>query len=124
MNQKNIFSVIAALLVLQGIGFFLMKGTIVTSSFPALDEAGHSAAVKLIAVIAALSIMIGLIAYAARSATNVVWAFAIGSAILGAVTIKHRFTDGVNVPVGVMVVQLFIIMACFYLWGQKEAVIK
>ncbi|MEP6647081.1 MAG: hypothetical protein ABJC12_08320 [Saprospiraceae bacterium] len=96
MNQKNIFSVMALVLILQGVGFMIMKDSIVTSSLPALDEAGHRAAVKLTAVIAALSIMIGLIAYAARSATNVVLAFAIGSAILGAVTITYQISSSVK----------------------------
>ncbi|MEO6131862.1 MAG: hypothetical protein ABIQ02_08430, partial [Saprospiraceae bacterium] len=86
-------------------------------------EVGHKAAATLLEVMAALSIMVGLIAYAARSASNVVWAFAIGALILGAVTVKHRFMDGVNVPVGAMVIQLFIILSCMYLWlGKKETV--
>ena len=48
MNQKTIFTVISAVLILQGIGFFLMNDQIAASAFPALDATGQQAIANMI----------------------------------------------------------------------------
>ena len=62
MNQKNIFTAIAVVLLLQGIAFFVMGDQIIASSFPNLDETGKYAGVTLMQVISAISIIVALIA--------------------------------------------------------------
>ena len=122
MNQKNIFSVISVILILQGLAFFFMKNDIAADTFPALDDNAHQALAKLVAVISGLSILVGLITYAVRTAPNVVWAYTLGFAVLAAITYKHKFIDGINVPIVAIVIQVIVLLACVYLWrGEKTA---
>ncbi len=120
MNQKNIFTAIAAILVLQGIGFFLMGDQMITNTFPDVTEPGHTALLRLLQVPSALSILLGLVTYANRGTANVVWAFTLGTAILLSVTLKHMLIDHVNVPIPAVTIQVLILLACGYLWSQEK----
>ena len=120
MNQKNIFSIISVVLILQGIVFFLLGDQMTSSTFPDLDEAGHLAVRRVIEVPSALSILIGLITFANRTHPGVLWAYTIGSAILLCVTLKHMFMDHVNVPIPAVVIQALIVLSCAYLWSQNK----
>jgi O-antigen/teichoic acid export membrane protein len=122
MNQKNIFTAIAAVLVLQGVAFFLIGDQMITGTYPDVAEPGHTALLQLLQVPSALSILLGLIAYANRTAPNVTWAFTIGTGILLGVTMKHMFIDHVNVPMAAAIIQAFIFLACGYLWSQEKKV--
>ena len=124
MNQNNIFSVIAAVLILQGLAFMFMGNQIMTSAFPAVDGAGHLALTQFMQVVAALSILVGLVTYAIRTAPNVVWAYTLGTLVLVSITFKHKFVDGINVPIPAMVIQVFILLACVYLWTQSKKVLS
>jgi hypothetical protein len=121
MNQKNLFSIIGIVLILQGIAFFFMKDQMVTDTFPGVDATGHDALNKLIEVMSALSIIIGLTAWTGRNSPAIIPGFAIGSLVLVCVTAKHMFIDHVNVPVFAYVIQFLILLACMYLWTQKKA---
>ncbi len=120
MNQKNIYSVIAALLIIQGLAFFIMSAQMMASAFPAVDETGRLALGKLLEVMAAFSILLGLVTYATRTTPNLNWAYTLGTLILVAVTLKHQFMDGVNVPVPAMIIQIFMLVAFGYLWSQDQ----
>ena len=120
MNQKNLFSVIAALLLIQGVAFFIMNAQLMASAFPAIDATGQQALGKLLEVMAALSVLLGLVTYATRTTPNVSWAFTIGSLVLLAVTLKHKFMDGINVPVPAMIIQVLMVLAFAYVWSQES----
>ena len=122
MNQKNIFSVISVVLILQGIGFLVMGNKVVSSAFPNVDEAGHHALVLIMEVVSALSILLGLITYTVRNTPDVLWAYTIGTLILVVFTFKHLFADHVNVPIVAVIIQVLIVLTCAYLWlGGKKA---
>lgn len=120
MNQKNLFSVISAVLVLQGLAFYLMGDQLMASSFPGSDEASLLNLKLLFEVVAALSIALGLVTYAARTTPSVVWAFTIGTLLLLLVTLKHYLVDGINVPIFAIVIQVLMLLAFAYLWSQQK----
>ncbi|HEX5112917.1 MAG TPA: hypothetical protein VFV79_08725 [Saprospiraceae bacterium] len=121
MNQKNIFSVISIVLILQGIAFFAMGDKMITDTFPTVDANGHLALMKLLEVMAALSILTGIITWANRTSANVAWAYTLGSLVLLGVTMKHMLMDHINVPTFAWVIQALITLSCAYLWlGKKE----
>ncbi len=122
MNQKNIFTAIAAILVLQGIAFFLLGDQMITGTYPDVAEPGHTALLQLLQVPSALSILIGLITYANRATPNITWAYTIGTGVLLGVTLKHMFMDHVNVPMAAAIIQVLIFLACGYLWSQEKKV--
>ena len=122
MNQKNIFSAISVVLILQGIFFYAMGNKVVSDAFPNVDETGHNALVILMQVVSALSILCGIIAWANRTSTNVVWAYTLGSLVLLLDTLKHEFMDHVNVPVFAIIIQVLITLSCAYLWSQEKKV--
>ncbi|MBP7239725.1 MAG: hypothetical protein KBA14_05835 [Saprospiraceae bacterium] len=122
MNQKNIFTAIAAILVLQGIAFFLLGDQMITGTYPDVAEPGHTALLQLLQVPSALSILIGLITYANRTTPNITWAYTIGTGVLLGVTLKHMFMDHVNVPMAAAIIQVLIFLACGYLWSQEKKV--
>lgn len=128
MNQRNIFTVISAVLILQGIGFFIMKNQIAASAFPALDASGQQAVAYMMEVMSGLSILIGLITYAARSATGVTGMYTLGALVLLLITSKHMFVDNINVPIPAFLIQVLIFLACAYVWmlqrkGQSAAAV-
>lgn len=122
MNQKNIFTAIAAILVLQGIAFFLMGDQMITGTYPDVAEPGHTALMQLLQVPSALSILVGLIAYANRATPNVTWAYTLGFGVLLCVTLKHMLMDHVNVPLPAVIIQALIFLVCGYLWSQEKKV--
>src|SRR5687767_5990660 len=120
MNQKNLFTIISAVLVLQGLAFFIMGDQMMVTSFPNNDEAAHHSLGLLFELVAALFILIGIVTYAASTTPSVVWAFTIGSFILLAVTLKHHFVDGINVPIPAIIIQVLMLLAFAYLWSQQK----
>ena len=120
MNQKNIFSAISVVLILQGIAFFVMKSQLASSAFPAVDATGQVALSQLIEVMGALSIFVGLVSWANRTNAGVVGAFTLGALVLLAVTMKHYFVDKINVPIPAMAIQVLIVFACAYLMFSKK----
>ena len=120
MNQKNTFTVIGVILVLQGILFYAMGDTLSAQTFPDLDAAGRSASINLLQVISMLSIVVGLISFAARNSPQVLWAFAVGFVLFALNTLKHRFIEHINVPVFAMVIQIVFALACVYLWVNTK----
>jgi len=122
MNQKTIFTVISAVLILQGVGFFLMKNQIAASAFPALDASGQQAVAYMMEVLCGLSILIGLITYGARSASGIAGTYTLGALVLVLVTSKHMFVDNINVPIPAYLIQVLILLACAYLWMQERKV--
>ena len=122
MNQKNIFSAISVVLILQGVFFYAMGKKVVSDAFPNVDETGHNALVILMQVVSALSILCGIIAWANRTSINVVWAYTLGSLVLLLVTLKHEFMDHINVPVFAIIIQVLITLSCAYLWSQEKKV--
>ncbi len=120
MIQKNIFTAIAAVLILQGVAFYFMGGTIAGESFPTLDDTGKGAVAVMMEVVGLLSIFLGLITYAVRSHNDVLGFYLLGAVLLTINTLKHKFIDDLNVPVPAMVIQVFIVLACIYLWTQNR----
>ena len=120
MKQKNVFTVIGAVLVLQGILFLVMRRKMSLDTFPDLAEAGRIATVKLLEVVAMLSILLGLISYAARNTSQVLWAYTTGSALLSILTLKHMIMDHINVPIFAPIIQIAITLVCGYLWIQNK----
>jgi uncharacterized membrane protein YiaA len=118
MNQKNVFTVIGAILVLQGIFFYAMGDKMTLNIFPDLDDVGKHAATNLLQVISMLSILVGLISFAIRNSPQVLWAYTIGFGLFGLNSLKHMFVDHINVPVVAIVIQLGIALVCAYLWMQ------
>ena len=121
MTQKNVFPVIGAILVLQGIAFYFMATNVVSSAFPNLDEAGKHAPTILMQVMAVMSIALGLIAFAARNSADVLWAFCLGFVLFSLVSLKHLLIDDINVPIPALAIQIGIVLVCGYLWmrGSK-----
>src|ERR1700684_4008412 len=120
MNQKNIFTVIAVVLLIQGIAFYWMGDKMTADTFPNLDEAGKNASVKLLQVISMLSIAVGLITFAARNSPEVVGAYALGFGLFSLNSLKHYFIDHINVPMAALIIQIAIALVCAYLWIQKS----
>ena len=106
--------------MLQGIAFFFMGDKIALDSFPTLDETGKHATTTLLTVMGTLSILLGLITYAARETPDVLWAYCIGTVLLTANTLKHLLIDHINVPTFAWVLQVLITVACIYLWMQSR----
>ncbi|HMG13935.1 MAG TPA: hypothetical protein VK590_00740, partial [Saprospiraceae bacterium] len=78
MNQKNIFSGISFVLVVQGLLFFFMGGKLAADAFPALAPECQQAVHSVIEVLGMLSILVGLVAYSNRNSPQVLWAFTVG----------------------------------------------
>jgi hypothetical protein len=124
MSQKNIFTVIGIILVLQSIAFYLMGDKMSANVFPNLDEAGKNASTNLLQVISMMSLALGLISFAARNSPQVLWAFTLGFGLFGLNSLKHLFVDHINVPIPALVIQLGIALVCGYLWMQNRKLQK
>jgi len=120
MNQKNVFTVMAALLAIQAIAFYVMGSQIAADAFGDIGAPGNSAAKHLLEVMAALTFNFGLVAYATRSNPGILGPFTLGFAILALVTLKHKLADDINVPIWAIIFQLVSILACGYLWMQNN----
>ena len=120
MNQKNIFTAIAAILLLQGIIFYTMGGKVVADVYPTLDPTGASATTTVMKVVAMMGIALGLISYAARNSAEVLWAYTLGFGLFGLNTLKDLFIDKINVPIPAVLIQLGVALVCGYLWYQNN----
>ena len=120
MNQKNIFTIIGAVLMLQGIAFYFMAADVVSSAFGNLDETGKYAPSILMQVMGVLSFSLGLIAYASRNTSEVLWAFFFGFTLFCLVSLKHLFIDHISVPIPAIVIQICIVIACGYLLMRQR----
>ncbi len=123
MNQKNIFTIIAVVLLLQGIFFYVMGDKVIADSFPNLDDKGIYAGTVLMQVISVISLIVGMITYAVRNTANAVWAYLIGFILFSGLSLKHLLVDHINVPIPAIVIQLGIVLACAYLWMQNRKAI-
>ena len=122
MNQKNIFTIIGAILILQGIAFLLMEDKMMTQAFPEITDPGHLALKQLFQLPAALFILVGLITYANRTTPNVAWAFAIGFGVVLCITLKHLLMDNIHVPIPAVVLQVLMVLAFAYTWSLPKKV--
>ena len=122
MNQRNIFSIIGAVLVLQGIFFYFMADYVVSDAFTGLDETGKYAPVILMQVMAVMSVALGVIAYASRNTPEVLGAFFLGFTLFLLISLKHLFIDHINVPIPAVAIQAGIVIACGYLRMQSGKV--
>src|SRR4030095_1996032 len=120
MNQKNIFTVIGVVLILQGVAFLTMCTKVAANAFPTLDEAGNNAVAVVISVIGMLFILVGLISIAAKNTPTVLWAYTLGFGWLCLLTLKHYFIDHINVPLPAMIIQILTFLACGYLWMKSR----
>jgi len=120
MNQKNIFTVIGVVLILQGVAFVTMCTKVAANSFPNLDDAGISAVAVVITVIGMLSLLVGLNSFAAKNTPAVLWAYTLGFGLLCLLTLKHYFIDHINVPIPAMIIQVLTFLACGYLWMKSR----
>ena len=114
------FTVFGAILVLQGIIFYAMGDKMAVTTFPNLEEGGKFAAVNLLQVISMISILVGLISFAARNTPQVLWAYTIGFGLFGLNSLKHMFIDHINVPIAAIIIQLGIALISGYLWMQSK----
>ena len=122
MNQKNIFTGIAAVLVLQSIAFYTMAGKFVADSFPDLVEQTSRAPTTLMKVCAMFCLALGLITYSVRNYAQVLWAYTIGIGLLSLNTLKDLFIDKLNVPMPAVVIQVGMTLLCAYLWSQQKQI--
>ena len=122
MNQKNIFTIIGVLLILQGIAFLLMEDKMMTQAWPDITDNGHLALSQLFQLPASLFIMVGLITYACRTSPNVAWAFAVGFGVVLCITLKHLLMDNIHVPIPAVVLQILMILAFCYVWSLAKKV--
>jgi hypothetical protein len=120
MNQKNIFTVIGVILVLQAVAFYFMGDKLTSNTFPDLDTAGRNATINLLQVISMMSILVGLISFATRNSAQVLWAFTIGFGLFGLNSLKHLIVNHINVPIVALVIQIGIALVCGYLWLQNS----
>jgi len=120
MNQKNIFPVIGAILVLQGIFFYFMGEKMALQTFPDLNDSGVYAVKNILQVLSMVSITVGLISFAARNTPQVLWAYTIGFSLFAINSLKHLLVDEINVPIPALVIQLAIALVSAYLWSQNK----
>jgi len=120
MNQKNIFTGIAVVLVLQGIVFYFMGEKMVADSFPGLEPNCVFPAYTMMKVLASLSFAVGLITYATRNSPEVLWAYTIGIGVMSLNTLNDVFDDRLNVPMAAVVIQVGIVLLSGYLWYQQS----
>ncbi|HNR06327.1 MAG TPA: hypothetical protein PKM27_03370 [Saprospiraceae bacterium] len=122
MNQKNVFTALAILLMVQALAFYFMGGKIAMDAFGDLGEPGNMAAKHLMEIMAAFAFNFGLLAYATRSNSQVLWVFTLGFAIVVVVTLKHILADGIHVPIWAIAFQILSLLAVGYLWMRHNKV--
>ncbi|MEP3390092.1 MAG: hypothetical protein ABJO02_18005 [Reichenbachiella sp.] len=115
MNQKTIFTIIASLLVLQGLGIFIMSDQIVSQSFSGLTEQGIRAAAEMATVVAILYVSIGVITFYVRESPEVLVAYVIGFVLIVLNTSRHIFISEMNVPLPLFLMQILFLLACVFL---------
>jgi len=115
MNQKTIFTVIASLLILQGIGIFFMSSQIASDSFPNLSQEGIWAASEMATVVAVLYLTIGAITFSVRKLPEVLTAYVIGFLLIVLNTSKHMFISEVIVPLPLYFIQILFLLSFIFL---------
>ncbi|MFY0627636.1 MAG: hypothetical protein JXR07_15170 [Reichenbachiella sp.] len=120
MNQKTIFTIIASLLVLQGIGIFILSDQIVSQSFPDLTEHGIRAAAEMATVVAVLYVSIGIITFYVREFPEVLIAYVVGFFLIVLNTSKHIFISEMNVPLPLFLIQLFFLFSFIFLMVKTK----
>ncbi|MEQ9424597.1 MAG: hypothetical protein RJQ09_09285 [Cyclobacteriaceae bacterium] len=120
MNQKTIFTIIASLLVLQGLGIFIMSDQIVSDSFPDLSESGIWAAAQMATVVAVLYVSIGIITFYVREQPKVLIAYAMGFLLIVLNTSKHIFISEMNVPLPLYLIQILFLLAFIFLMLKSK----
>ncbi len=119
MNQKNLFTGISAVLILQGIAFYFMHEQLAQQSFPGLAAEGVAAVGAILTVAGLMSVLIGLVVYATRNYPGVLGAMSLGISLLTLNTMKHYFIDKLAVPIPALIIQVLISLICIYLLTQK-----
>ena len=122
MNQKNIFTGISIMMILQGIGIFALSGKIALDSFPTLGSEGLSAVSEMATVVAVLYIGIGTILHFTKSSPQVVPGMAVLFGLLALNTMKHIFISGVVVPIPLFVLQILFFGSMVFLLTTAKKV--
>ncbi|MEP1033784.1 hypothetical protein [Ekhidna sp.] len=120
MNQKTIFTIIASLLVLQGIGIFIMSDQIVSDSFPDLSESGIWAAAEMATVVAVLYMAIGIITYYVREQPKILIAYTMSFLLIVLNTSKHIFISEMNVPLPLYLIQILLLLTFILLMVKSK----
>lgn len=122
MNQKNVFTVLAAIGLLWSISTYTMGEQIANDVIQGLDEKGVFAVSIANQLVAAVNLIVVLALFATRNHSNVAWAFALGFVIMGIGSLKHLLMDGVNVPIIGIIAQFLFAAICGYLWLKERQV--
>ncbi|MEQ9287201.1 MAG: hypothetical protein RIG77_09850 [Cyclobacteriaceae bacterium] len=122
MNQKTIFTVIASLLILQGVGIYLMSSQIITDSFPNLSKEGIWAASEMATVVAVLYLTLGAITYSVRNLPEVLIAYSVGFLLIVLNTSKHLFISDMNVPLPLYLIQVLFLLAFIVLLIKSKKI--
>lgn len=121
MNQKNVFTVLAAIGLAWSVAAYNMGEQIAHDTFQGgLDEKGVFAISIANQLAAAINLIVVLALFATRNHSNVAWAFALGFAVMGIGSLKHLLMDGVNVPVVGIAAQFVFAGVCGYLWLKER----
>jgi hypothetical protein len=120
MNQKNIFTALAAFGLIWSISAYTMGDRIANDSFQGLDEKGVFAVSIANQLVAAVNLIVVLALFATRNHSNVAWAFSLGFLIMGIGSLKHLLMDGVNVPIIGIAAQFLFAAICGYLWLKER----
>jgi hypothetical protein len=120
MNQKNIFTVMAAIGLIWSIAAYTMGDQIADDSYGGLDEKGVFAVSIANQLVAAINLIVVLALFATRNHSNVAWAFALGFLIMGIGSLKHLLIDDVNVPIIGIAAQFAFAAVCGYLWLKER----
>ena len=118
MNQKNVFTAIAAVLTLYSLFHYFMSDTL-ASGIP-IDPTGQEVASNLFQVCGVLGFGTALLYYATRNTPSISWAFCIGTGLLVLNSLKHKFIDHANVPIPAILFQAAICLAVGYVWLQDK----
>ncbi|MFN0213220.1 MAG: hypothetical protein ACKVT2_03115 [Saprospiraceae bacterium] len=120
MNQKNIFTGIAAVLALQGILFYFLGEKMTSESFPNIDPNCVFPAYTIMKVLSCVSFALGLITYTVRNSPQVLWAYTIGIGLMSLNTLNDLLDERLNVPIVAIVIQVGIVLLSGYLWYQNS----
>ena len=120
MNQKNIFTALAAIGLVWSIATYTMGDQIANDSFEGLDEKGVFAVSIANQLVSVINLIVVLALFATRNHSNVAWAFALGYLIMGIGSLKHLLIDDVNVPVIGIAAQFVFAAVCGYLWLKER----
>ncbi len=123
MNQKTIFTIIASLLVLQGMAIFILSDQIVSNSFPDLSKQGIWATSEMASVVAVLYVSIGIITFTVRELQQVLIAYVVGFLLITLNTSRHLFISDMTVPLPLYFIQILLLLSCAFLMTQSKKVV-